>query len=107
MPDAFDTNTTSLWLFFAEFKEFEIHARCEDIEPPADGTANPPKPMAFTGQVSFLAGYLMGDDNAEARGALEALGVPAGPLATDQWRGRPVTFTLTPATCAQKDTAGC
>lgn len=102
-PMAFDTNTTSLWLLLAELKEFEIHARCEDIEPPADGDANPPKPMTFTGTVSFLGGYLMGDDNADARGALEALGVPAGPLATDHGTVIPVTFTLTPATCAQKD----
>lgn len=105
-PMQFDTNTTSLWMFFAEFKEFEIHARCDDYDPPSDDTANPPKPMVFTGQASFLAGYLMGNDNAEARMFLEALGVPAGPLASDQRVVAPVTFTLTQATCEEKDTDG-
>jgi hypothetical protein len=102
-PMLFDTNTTSLWLFFAEFKDFQIHARCEDYDPPTDGTANLANPMTFTGTASFQAGYLMGDDNADARRFLEALGLPAQPLATDQRVVTPVTFTLAPPSCAEKD----
>ena len=92
-------------MLVAELRDFQIHARCEDHDPPTDDPDRQPAPLTFTGTVSFRAGYLMGDENADARAFLDAFGVPAGPLAADFPVSAPITFTVTTRTCAQKDSA--